>query len=256
MNYGLYVSASGLSVQMARQDILSNNLANVNTTAYKPDVPAVRFRESARAEDGLSLPSNALLERLGAGVMPAPARLDVSPASLEHTGNPLDLAIEGEGFLIVRTGDGDEGLRLTRDGRLAFSPEGRLVTASGGFPVLDAGENPITVDPSKPIFIRASGAIVQNGSEAGQLALVTVTDPSTLEKAGLGLLKAPAGETLDLVPGLGRIKQEYLEHSGTDPIMTMTGVTDASRAVSTATTVIGYINDMMGRAINSLGRTA
>ncbi len=257
MNYGLYIAASGLSTQMAKQDSLSNNLANVNTTAYKPDVFAVRERLTARGEDGLgSLPSNDLLEQLGGGVMPVATRLNMAQASLERTGQPLDIAIEGEGFLLVSAGDGDDDVRLTRDGRMTLGPGGRLISATTGLDILDASDSAITLDPTKAVHIRASGSIVQNGSEVAQLALVTVRDPSMLQKAGSGLLRTPAGEALERLPATGRIMQEFLESSGSDPITTMNAISSAGRAVASSTNIISYINGMMDRAINGLGRTS
>lgn len=257
MNYGLYLTASGLSTQMAKQDALSNNLANVNTTAFKPDVFAVRERLSARQEDHLgSLPSNDLLERLGGGVMPVAMRLNMSSGPLERTGQPLDIGIEGEGFLVVSAGEGPEGMHLTRDGRMTLGPDGLLVSATTGLPILDANNQPINIDPTKPVHIRPSGAITQEGSDVAQLALVTVREPTRLQKAGDGLLRAPLGTTLDRLPATGRIMQEFLETSGTDPIMTMNAISSAGRAVANSTNVISYINGMMDRAINGLGRTS
>ncbi len=255
MNYGLYISASGLSVQLARQDALSNNLANVSTTAFKPDVFAVRERLAARQEDGLSsLPSNAMLERLGAGVMPVAMRLRLAQGALERTGQPLDVGIEGEGFFVVREGEGVEGLRLTRDGRMTLGAGGRLISATSGHPFLDANDQEITVDPTKPVHITPSGVIKQDGTEVGQLALATVREPERLQKAGDGLLKTPRGTPLSRLPATGRIMQEFLEASATDPITTMNDISAAGRAAGNATTVISHINEMMGRAIAGLGR--
>lgn len=257
MNYGLYISASGLSTQMARQDVLANNLANVNTTAFKPDAFAVRERAAVREEDGLPfLDSNTLLERLGGGVMPVPTRISFAQGSLQRTSNPLDVGIEGEGFLLVQSGEDDSSVRLTRDGRLTINAQGELITVADGYRVLNGDNAPIRVDPTRPISIRASGAVIQNGSEVGQLALVAVSDPTMLRKAGAGLYAAQEGESLNLLPATGRIMQEFVEESATDPIRTMTAVTSASRAVSSASNVIGYINEMMGRAVNTLGRTS
>lgn len=255
MNYGLYISASGLSTQMAKQDALSNNLANVNTTAFKPDIFAVRERLAARQEDGLgSLPSNEMLERLGGGVMPVAMRLNLTQADLEHTGRPLDVAIEGEGFFLVQAGEGD--VRFTRDGRFTLGARGTLLSATSGFEVLDTGGSPIKLDPTAAVHIRPSGSIVQNGAEVAQLALVTVADPTSLQKAGEGTLRSPQGASAEQLPAIGRIKQEFVESSGSDPIMTLNAITGAGRAVTDATSVISYINGMMDRAISGLGRVS
>lgn len=253
MHYGMYISASSMSAQMARQDVLSNNLANVNTTAFKPDVLAIRQRDPATREDGLSLPSSKLLERLGAGVMPMPTRIDMGTAPLERTGAPLDVGIEGPGFLSVRAGS---DIRLTRDGRLAISPEGVLVTAAEGRPVLDQNDQPILLNPASEVKIDARGVVSQEDGPVGQLSLTTVSEPDRLIKLGNGLLGVARGERLDRQPASGRINQGMLEMSGTDAVSAMISVTSASRAVDSASTIIGYFNEIMGRAINSLGRVS
>lgn len=253
MNYGLHISASGLSAQIARQNVLSNNLANVHTTAFKPDVFALRSRPAARHEDGLGLlPSNALLERLSAGVMPVPTRINLAQGPLERTGNPLDLGIEGPGFFVVRAGPGDDGLRLTRDGRFTLSPDGRLVRSADGLAVLDTSGQPIRVDPSRPVSIGEAGEIRQNGAIVARITLVSVNDPSRLSKAGGGLFRAPVNEALS--PAAGRIVPEFVEASATNAIDAMVAVTSASRAVAENASIITRINEMMGHAVNTLGR--
>lgn len=255
MNYGMYIAASGMSAQMARQDVLSNNLANVGTTGFKPDILAIRGREPARIEDRLpTLPSNALLERLGGGVMPTPTRVNLSQAPLERTGRPLDLGIEGEGFLVVRAGPGAEGIRYTRDGRLALAPDGTLVTASEGNPVLGLNDETIQIDPRQPLRIDADGSVRQGDTEVGRLALVSPAEPDRLIKAGNGQLRPAPGSSAERSAATGRVLQEHLESSGTNSINAMIAVTSASRAVDSNATIIGYINEMMGRAINTLGK--
>lgn len=107
MNYGLQISASGVLTSMYRQDVLANNLANMSTVGYKPDVPTTMLRDPARIEDDLGfMPSNDLIERLGAGVLSAPNRVSFAQGALETTNRPMDLAIEGDGFFVVRNDSG------------------------------------------------------------------------------------------------------------------------------------------------------
>lgn len=257
MNYGLYVSASALSTTMAKQDVLANNLANVTTAGFKPDKFAIRQRDVARVEDGLPfLPSNALLERLGAGVMPMPTSVDVTPAALESTSRPLDLAIEGDGFFVVSAGPGSDGLRLTRDGRLAIGPGGTLVTANEGRPVLGDDGGPIAVRTDLPVRVDADGTVSQGNEAVGRLRVVVPPDPRTLVKVGANLLRLPRGEAGALRDAAGAVRQGMVESSGVDAIRAMIGVTNASRSANSLTNMIGYYNDLMGRAINSFARVA
>ncbi len=255
MNYGMYIAASGMSANMARQDVLSNNLANAATVGFKPDVLSVRQRSPARVEDGvMSLPSSELLERLGAGVMPMATTVDLSQGALEKTGGELDVGLEGAGFLVVRAGSGDEGLRVTRDGRLATASDGTVVTASEGRPVLGVDGQAIRVDRRRPMQIDAEGVVRQGGEEVGRLRISSVANPERLVKAGASLLRSAGGMSLEFGPSEARVRQGHVESSGTNAIDTMMKVTDASRAVQANSRIIGYINDLMDAAVNRLGR--
>src|SRR5262249_7869957 len=160
---------------MYRQDVLANNLANVDTIGFKPDTTSTRLRDSARTEDGLtSLPSNPLLERLGAGVLMSPNRVSMAQGSPETTGDPLSVAIMGEGFLAVdRGGNGGDRIRLTRDGKMTLDAQGRLVVASTGLPVLDTADQPITLRTSSNVQIAPDGTISQGGTTVAKLQLTT-----------------------------------------------------------------------------------
>jgi len=246
-----------MATQMARQDVMSNNLANVATSGFKPDSIYVRQRQAVRQEDSLlSMPSDALLERLGGGVQPTRTYVGTAPAALERTGSPLDLGIGGNGYFVVRAGSGEQGLRLTRDGRFAISEEGKLVTASDGYEVMGAGDRTIDVDASVPLTIQSDGTIVQRGSAIGRLQLTMVADPRTLAKAGANLLRAPRGQSLNRMPADGIIRQGHLERSGVNAIRTLMGVEGASRSAQGHARIISYYDEMMGRAIGQFGRVA
>lgn len=255
MNYGMHISASGMAANMARQDVLSNNLANASTVGFKPDVLSIRQRDPARVEDRLmSLPSNELLERLGAGVMPMATSVDLTQGALEMTGSELDVGLEGTGFLVVRAGPGAEGLRVTRDGRLATASDGTLVTANEGLTVLGEGGQPIRVDRRVAMRIDADGVIRQDGEEVGRLQVSDAANPRRLVKAGANLLRAAEGSGLELAPSGARVRQGHVEGSATNAIDTMMKITDASRAVQANSRIIGIIDDLMDAAVNRLGR--
>lgn len=255
MNYGLYTAASGALVNMARQDVYSNNLANVTTTGFKPDIFSIRARDTARAEDGLAhFNSNDMLERLGAGVMPMPTRIDLSPGPLEKTGNDLDLGIEGDGFFAVRTGDGSDSLRFSRDGRLSLSADGRLVRAADGAQVLDPSDSPIKLNPRLTVQIDTDGTIRQDGAAVARIALWGVNDPASLLREGNGLLRTEAPITETRREATGTMRQGYTESSGVNPISALMEVTNASRAVDANLRMASIFNTTMDRAINQLGR--
>lgn len=255
MNQGMYISASAMMTQMARQDVFANNLANVSTTAFQPDSIYMRQRGAERIEASLPfLPSNMLLERLGGGVMPTQTYVGTKPGALESTERSLDLGIEGEGYFVVRAGPGEQGLRLSRDGRLALNSQGWLVTASGGFEVLGDQDQGIQIDPSQQVVIQSDGTIMQNGSVQGRLQLVQVSEPHRLIKSGSGLLKAPGDSLLDRTPAPGQIRQGHLEQSGVNAIQTLMDVEGAARSAQGHARILGYYDELMGQVIGLFGR--
>lgn len=257
MNYGLYIAAGGALNSMHRLDVASNNLANVNTTGFKRDFAVAMQRDAARIEDNLfNMPSSDLLERLGGGVLAAPIRTAFNPAAPEVTHNPLDVAIRSaEGFFVVRDGAPGESdaLRLTRDGRFLIGPQGTLVTAADGLPVLDERDQPIRLDPALPAHITPTGEVVQDGQTVARLQVAGVSDPAALEKLGAGLYRSRSGEDLrtpvraDLLPGA-------VETSGVNPVMEMMAVSDASRGAQANLGMVNAFDELMDRAINVFGR--
>ncbi len=260
MDYGMYISASGALTSMYRQDVITNNLANASTPGFKPSLAIARQRDPVRAEDGLGhLPSNAMLERLGAGVMMSPTRLSLVQGPIEQTGNDLDIAIRGEGFFVLRHESGQDGdtLRLTRDGRLARGADGLLVRATDGKAVLDEHQREIRLPERGSIQIDARGQIRVDGVPIARLALVRVEDPRGLQPAGEGMY-APDARTMTggLERASGTIVQGAIEGSGVNPISAMMEMTAASRAFATNIGMIAQQDRLIERAINGLGRIA
>ncbi len=257
MNYGLYLSASGAAVNMARLDVYSNNLSNVETVGFKPDFLAVRQREVVREEDDLPFAdSNALLERLGAGVQPMPTRITLSQGTLEITDNPLDVALEGSGFFQVQRGSGADGIHLTRDGRFTLNSDGRLVTVNEGAAVLDSSGKAIELDPALPVSITSAGDINQGGGVIAQLGVFDVEEPEKMIKKGANAFQAEADVMARRRPSTARVIQGSIESSGADSVGSLMGATSASRAAQGAFGMIGIFNEVMDRAINTLGRVS
>jgi flagellar basal-body rod protein FlgF len=254
MNYGMYVSASGVLTSLYRQDIHANNLANINTAGFKPEITTTVAREAARVEDGLAhLPSNLMLERLGAGVLLAPNRVSTEQGALERTGEPLDLAIEGEGFFVIGTPDGP---RLSRDGRLTVNADGLLVQAASGMPVLDASDETIRLDPRRPVTVASDGTLSQGGPGGGVRLGFVAVDAAGLRKIGDNLLEAPPAAMNARRAPTGRVHQGAIERSAVDPIKAMLGVTSAATAVTNNARMIQLFDDLMNRTISTFARMA
>ncbi len=262
MNYGYNIGAAGVLTALHRQDVASNNLANIQTAGFKPDIAFTIPRQAARQEDGLyNMPSNALLERLGAGVLLAPSRTNFTQGSITPSRNPFDVAIEGDGFLTIAGGASGAGgssagdqIRLTRDGRLTLNARGNLVTIGEGREVLDKSGRPIELNPAQDVVINGDGTILQNGREVANLGFVDVPNRNVLRKAGDNLFTLSASAARSQVPATGTIRQHAIEESASDPIRAMMAVQSAADAVGTTAKIMQIHDDLMSRAINTLGR--
>lgn len=266
MNYGYQLAASGIMTAMYRQDVAANNLANVETAGFKPDSSFTIPRQAARIEDRLShLPSNTMLERLGAGVLLAPNSTSFTQGSLVRTGNDLDVAIRGEGFLTVSAGTGTgrggaQQVRLTRDGRLTLNDRGELVTVTGGHNVLSDAGRPITLEAGEKVVIDGDGTIRQGGAEVARIRLANVPDKRQLRKVGHNLYaasNAALNSRFGLgTSGVGELVQGHIEGSAVDTIKAMMAVQSAASAVSSATRIMSVHDEITGRLISSLGRVS
>jgi len=259
MNYGIAISASGLLTSLYKTDALSNNLANLNTTGFKPDMVFTRLRDPARQEDGvLSLPSNRMLEKLGAGLHIAPNRVAFTQGPLEATGNPLDIAIEGEGFLVVRAAAdaATDKVMLTRDGRMTRDANSRLVNANTGLPVLDELNLPITLPDRGNVTIADDGTVHVDNQRIAKLQLIDVNDRTQLKKTGDAMFTPSAAAYAARLPAAGRVQQGHLEQSAVSPISAMMETTRAAGSVSRHVRMIDMQDKLMDRAINTFGRTA
>lgn len=253
MNYGLYLSAAGMLTNMYRQDVAANNLANAQTPAFKRDLAMLRQRQPESIEGFKSEDANALLDRLGGGVLADRTRIDLSNGSLKKTGNDLDLAVQGDGLFTIAT---EAGTRLTRDGRFTLDPKNNhLMTTNGAHAVLDANGNPITLDPAARAVVDENGVIRQNGAAVARLGLLNV-GADDLTPRGEGFFEASEAALKNAPAADARVHQGYLEQSNVDPVMGMLEMIGASSAISANATMIRYHDLVMDRAVNVLGRVA
>lgn len=169
-------AASGMRARMESIDMLANNLANATTVGYKSDREFYSLYASAEAmADALESPE-------GADTAPVVEThwTDMSQGVLRSTGNPLDLAIDGDGFFAVQ---GPKGNLYTRNGNFRLSRTGTLVTADG-YPVMTSSGGNIKSQTTAPLEITPDGTVSQQGQTLGQLQLVSFPAPSAINKQG------------------------------------------------------------------------
>lgn len=252
----LSIAATGMSAQQMRVEVISNNLANMNTTGYnarRAEFADLHYQQAARpgtinSTTGTELPTGV---QLGLGVRPSSVSVTVEQGSSVQTGGDLDLAIEGRGFLEVTLPSGQPA--YTRDGALKRSGEGQIVT-SDGYPVVPD----ITIpEDAQSISINAEGEIYGYFSDQvqpqllGQLSLATFTNVKGLEAIGSNLfVESPAsGPALVTEPGTdgaGTLRQGYLENSSVDSVREITQLIEAQRGYELNAKVITAADQMLG----------
>ncbi len=265
MNYGLFLSASGVLNNLQRQDVIANNLANINTTGFKRD--RANFEDlfyrnevlpGALDADGNPTPTGI---STGLGVRLSSVQTDYRQGAFEQTGKELDMAIEGAGFFQVTDLGGE--ILYTRSGNFSVNANGQLVMGSANtgrlvepaitFPEDTVG---IVVSADGRVQIRQAGS--PNLSEIGQLTLALFVNPGGLLKLGENLYaETDASFTPTLgVPGengLGQIRQGVLETSNVQPVRELIDLITTQRSFELNSQTV-QAGDEMLQLIANLGR--
>ncbi len=253
MLYGLYLSATGVMNNSYRQDVISNNLANAQTTGFKKDLAMFRQRNVASKEQaGKHGWSDPRLDRIGGGTFAEPTQLDMTQGSLESTGNTLDAAIEGRGFFTV---DDHGQTRLTRNGQFLLDQEGNLITANGhNQKVLDPDGNPIKLDGTLrgQTVIGQDGSIRQQDKFVAKLQIVDVPEPAKLKNEGATLLSYP--DPKEYQPATGIVRGEFIENANIDSATELTALMDTQRQLEANANMIHYQDSTLDKLVNTVGR--
>ncbi|MGB8400230.1 flagellar basal-body rod protein FlgF [Bradyrhizobium sp.] len=242
----------GLSRQMTlerQMDVVANNVANVNTSGYKADRSLfAEYLNSGAHEDNF-----VSADRRLSFVQDRATFHDFSPGNTEQTKNPLDLAIDGAGFLAVQTPAGE---RYTRDGGLQINNQGQLVNASG-YPVL-GNSGPIVFQPTDhDISIAADGNVTvlegtgRTGAVRGKLRLASFTDAQKLVKEGSNLYSA--GDGIAAQPDTGsRVRQGFVEKSNVNSVTEMSRMIEITRTYTQISALLQQQSDLHKSAIEKL----
>jgi flagellar basal-body rod protein FlgG len=254
----LDTAATGLAAQQLNMDVVSNNLANVNTNGYKKvraefkDLAYETLKAPGGGADGKAPESL----QVGLGVEVSGTQRLFFQGSLTQTSNPLDMAMDGEGFFQVQSADGTT--KYTRDGSFQIDGEGRLTTAGGNVmePAITIPSNAqdIQISPDGAVMVVMSGE--SDPTEVGRIETVHFANPAGLKAIGENLYEATAacGDAVSGNPGSdgrGALRQGFLEASNVQVVEEMVRMLTAQRAFEANSKALQAADDML-RAVNNL----
>ena len=254
MDAALWAAKTGLDAQQTEMSVISNNLANVNTTGYKEDRAVFEdllYQNQAQvgADTSQTTQSPSGLS-IGTGVQVVSTEKEYGQGSLTQTGNPLDVAIQGQGFFQIQMPDGT--LAYTRDGTFQTNAQGQLVDSSGY--VVQPG---ITIPQSaQSVTIGTDGTVTallpgqSTPTQVGQLQLANFINPAGLQPIGQNLLvqSASSGSPLTGTPGvngLGTVAQGELESSNVDVVEELVNMIQTQRAYEMNSKAISTVDQML-----------
>jgi flagellar basal body rod protein FlgG len=230
---GMASSAAALRYWERRQEVAANNLANVSTDGFKGE---------------------RVFSRLVEGALPVPdAVTDFSPGTLQPTGNPYDVAIDGRGFFVVQTANGE---RLSRGGTLHISQDGTLVDAAGNALMGEHGPVQITtrgMQDVSSVQITSSGVVRVNDTDIDQLRLETIPPHTSLTREGNGLF-VPPQHRVRMGRDTAVVRQGAIEESNVTPVSEMVDMIAIQRAYTAVEKAMTTLDATRGVATTELGR--
>ncbi len=250
---GLYTAYTGMEAQQEKMNIVSNNLANANTTGFKQDnVVFSSFKDVLAYK--INDPDTKNTARIGS--MSLGTKLDNTYTNFEQGGltmteGDFDIALEGQGMLVVGTpnADGDMVEHYTRDGSLTLNQNRELVTNDGEY-VLGA-DGPIVI-PDGNVSINQKGAIRVDNQTVDQLQLTAFEDMRTLRKIGDNLYTAT--DATQRTPYTGAVRQGYVESSNVNSVKEMIEMINVMRTYEANQKVLTTYDSTLENVVNNVGR--
>ncbi len=230
-----------LSAQLAmekRLDTIANNVANARTAGFRAE--EVKFETYLSTTD----------RSRAAFVSPGETFLSTRAGEMTQTGNPLDLAVAGDGWFAFR---GPNGPVYTRDGRMQMTPDGELQTLTGR-PILDVGGAPLLVDPAGgAIEVARDGMILQNGAQVGAVGLFQMQPQTNLTRFDTSGVVPDRQPVAVLEFGEIGVVQGFVEGSNVNPILEITRLIEVQRAFEQGASLVQSAERSLDSAIAALG---
>ena len=249
MSGAIYMSAAGAMAYEKRMQVISNNLANINTSGFKKDKGHFQIVDSPDSiKEDLEKNSISKEKQQPPLWLQFETKTDFSPGSLKHTGNPLDIALEGDGFFCIKT---EQGTQYTRNGNFSLNQDGMLVTMDG-LPVLGEG-GPINIE-GNTYTVDAKGNISVDGNMVDTIKIVGFQKQDALKKTGNSLFEiADKSAVESRVENIG-VSQGFIELSNVNAIRMMTEMIEVLRGYESYQKAIKTADEANAKAINDVGR--
>lgn len=257
---GLYTAWTGMINEQKRLDVISNNMANADTTGYKKQgVTSQSFDDELTVRIHDNNQYNMSRKRIGnmnLGVKIGETYHDFSQGSLRETGNTYDLALSGDGFFTIQTTNkqGVTSTKYTRDGSFTVTTEGYLVTKDGDY-VLDTNGRRIQIpgaQTASSVAFDANGNVIVNGQQVATLGIASFANPQALLLYGENMYEAT--QAAGLQASTATVNQGYLEMSNTNVIEEMVDMITITRAYEAGQKMIQTVDGSLEKAVNEIGR--
>lgn len=244
---GLYTASSGMLAEQKIMDVISNNLANVNTTGYKKDIVLTKSFPDfiVTRNGGDNIPPGGNIGRMNYGILIDTFSTNYQPGAIDKTNGVLDFALDGTGFFVVNT---PQGLRYTRDGSFILNSNGDLVTKEG-YNVM--GQNGAIRLNQGDISVDNFGNISLNGQYIDRLNVVDFNNYNTLRKQGDNLFYTNGGQT---IPSNATVRQGYLEGSNVNPVNEMVNMIEVMRNYEANQKVATAFDETLDKSVNEVGK--
>ena len=240
MIQGLYAAAAGMINQQTMLEVITNNLANVNTSGYKRD--DLSF---SGMFDPLPTPEGSNV--LNLDTVSTKFTTDFTVGGVQRTDNPLDVTIDGDGFFVIQH---DNGIRYTRSGNFSLNVSGQLVTVDG-YPVL--GTNGIIPVHGNQVEIDNTGQVIVDGISVATLRLADFQKPYELIKAGNNTFVAANPAVVEM-PATAHVEQGFLELSNVNAVYEMAKMIESMRVYESYQKTIQLFNETLEKANSELGK--
>lgn len=244
---GFYTSVTGMLTERSRMDVITNNLSNADTTAYKTDtlIPGSFMQMVINRMNDSNSPDGVTIGTLGLGTKVDGVATTYEQGNLDETGRSCDFALSGSGFFEVST---PNGIRYTRDGSFSVTSDGYLVTSEGYYV---QGSNGKIYVGNGDFSADEQGNITVNGNITDKLKVVQFSDLTALQKEGNGLYKSSKAPSADTVT---KVQQGYLEASNVDVSDQLADMMSVSSMYQSNQRILKMIDGTLDKAVNDVGK--